>query len=57
MKSVKYISALAVIITAMSFPLRAEIIADQSLISMTAPQVPGLDQVNWQGVKNGKIKF
>ena len=57
MKSANYIAALAVIIAAMSLPLRADIIADQSLISITAPQVPDLDQVNWWSVKNGNSKY
>lgn len=57
MKSAKYISVLAVIITAMSFPLRAEIIADQSRISVMAPELPGHDLVNWSGIKKGTPKY
>lgn len=51
MKSKSFIAAFALIALAMSMPARADIIADQSRISVWSPAAPYLDQVIPAGAK------
>lgn len=51
MKSARRALMLGVIIAAMSLPARAEIIADQSLIRLTAAEIPVLDLLECQIIK------
>ena len=51
MKSARFIGALAVIMSGMISPSWANVIIDQSRLSPSAPQVPGLEQSIWKHVQ------
>lgn len=62
MKSATKLAALGVIIFAMTLPARADVIADQSLISYSAPKLPMFgqgvpDQVDWKGSRLRGVNY
>ena len=51
MKYAKWIGVVAIIVTALSGPLRADVIADQSRINISKPQLINSGVIDFTGVQ------
>ena len=51
MKYAKWIGVVAIIVTALSGPLRADVIADQSRINISKPQLINSSVIDFTGVQ------
>lgn len=57
MMSARIAMALAMIMTAVTLPARAEFISDQSRISISSTKVPGLDRMSWMSSKLNGLRY